>query len=178
MISQPTVPIVEPIRNDPNARMVPQSRDADLDTYCKAVSPLSPDSEHILTDALGLVSGSSSQHELSSIEPGPEVQTGNPELPNWTAEGMDAAQLSVTMKSEHPNRVTSTKLRPLASSSAVADCPTEVALMAHAKSEVGLNTAGSSPQPQLDEAVRLTREAVSAWMHVLAGPATLRVTTR
>ena len=31
MISQPTVPAVEPIGNDPNARMVPQSRDADLE---------------------------------------------------------------------------------------------------------------------------------------------------
>ena len=51
MISQPTVPAVEPIGNDPNARMVPQSRDADLDTYCKAVSPLSPDSEQVFTDA-------------------------------------------------------------------------------------------------------------------------------
>ena len=42
---------------------------------------------------------------------------------------------------------------------------TEVALMAHAKSEVGLNTAGSSPQPQLDEAVRLdarSRQRVDA----------------
>ena len=78
---------------------------------------------------------------------------------------MDAAQLGVTMKSEHPNRVTSIKLRPLASSTRVADCPTEVALMAHAKSEVGLNAAGSSPQPQLDEAVRLlarSRQRVDA----------------
>ena len=87
MISQRTAPVVEPIGD---VRMAPQPWDDDFDCYCKAVSPLSPDSEQFPTDAVDLVTGSSSQRDVSSIEPGPDVQPGNADLPSWTTEELDA----------------------------------------------------------------------------------------
>jgi hypothetical protein len=42
----------------------------------------------------------------------------------------------------------------------------------------GATASGSFPQPEFGDAVELTREALFAWMKVLAGPAVVDVTTR
>jgi hypothetical protein len=153
--------------------------DPNLDVYCKVVSPLGPDSKQVPTDALGLGSNLSSQPESIPSEPVHELDPGIPFEQDWSTEGMVIEQDRVAMKSDHLNKENiSTDVRPPALSSANARRKSETESSVYAKPRVVPTTIRLSAQPELDQALRLTREATSAWMRVLAGPGPLSVTTR
>jgi len=169
--SQPAAPGVEPIEEI-------GPLDPDLDIFCAIASRLIPDSEQVPPESLNAVTNSSAQPEFTPIELGPELDQGIEYELNRGAEGNEIVPDMVAMTSTYLNPSPSTDVGPPAPSTASTGSTPETAPIERANPRIVPNDAGLSPPPELDQAVRLTRDALRAWAHVFTGPGHWKVTTR
>jgi hypothetical protein len=153
LTSQPAAPGVEPIEEI-------GPLDPDLDIFCTIASRLIPDSEEVSTGSLNAVTNSSAESEFTSIEQGPELDQG---IECELSRGAEA------------NQIVADKVA-IASADLNQSPSAEVGLSAPLRARAG--STGPTPPPELDRAVRLTRDALGAWAHVFAGSGPLKVTTR
>jgi hypothetical protein len=167
---QPAAPGVEPVEEIGPV-------DPDLDGFCAIAERQIPDAGQIASDFFDAATNSS-QPEFTPLGLGPELDQGIEYDPDDAGEGNEFVPDDVAMKSTHVDPSGITDAGPAATMTATAGSSTETTSSERANPLVRRNEGGSSRPPELDQAFSLTRDAMRAWMRVLAGSGQLKVTTR
>jgi hypothetical protein len=175
-VASTPVPVVLPItRTEP----IEFADSEELDVCCKPVAQSELTSERVRWDASYGVRNSKIDPEFAMSTSGHDLEPIEPCFTEWADEGTNVAQVSVADRSDDLKQHTSKEASRPATSTTCANPKTETdSVVERAMPQAVLRASEVRSQPQFGQAVRLTREALGAWMDVLRGPTQLTVTTR